>query len=321
MKDWRTEREHLLVALEREPKPEDRAEAAELLCELAHDAPAAAREELIPVVARLIADAQPLVRSAGLALASQVLPADEAYALFVRHVSDAAPRVRAEATGRLADLARPDARGALAAALEDQNPSVRFEAARGMAALQHSAGFDVLVAALKDADLRFRALAALAELEDARAVPHVRSVLRGWLTPHFDRTQAAGVLIRLGDPEGEGEQHLLSRAAKKWTEDRPMALELLGEVKAKAALETLSRVLRTPGDLCRGPAARGLGRLGTPAALEALRAALPDADDDLKVDIAEALLLIGTDDSRALAAGIRVRSTEAQGELDAILGS
>lgn len=319
MKDYRVERERLLLALEREQKAEDRAEAADLLCELAHDAPVGAREEFIPVIVRLVADAQPLVKSAGLALASQLLPPAEAQELFTRHLSDPAPRVRAEAAGRLADLARPEGRASLAAALEDQHPSVRFEAARGMAALKHPAGFDVLVAGLQDNELRYRALAALAELGDPRAVPHVKSVFSRWLLPHFERTQAAGVLIRLGDPDGAGVKHLLARAAKKWSEDRPMALELLGEVRAPAALETLTRILQNEGDLCRGPAARGLGRVGSPAAFEVLKAALPDADDELKVDIAEGLILLGTPEARALVEGLEVRSAEARAELDAIL--
>lgn len=316
-RDWRTERETLLLALEREKNPEDRAEAADLLCELAHDAPRAAKDEFAPVVVRLLADAQPLVRSAGLALASQLLEADEAKDLFTRHLCDAAPRVRAEAAGRLADLARPDTRGALAAALEDKSPAVRFEAARGMAAIGHVAGFDVLVAALNDNELRYRALAALAELKDPRALPHVKAVFRRWLLPHFERTQAAGALARLGDPDGE--KHLLARAAKKWSEDRPMALELLGEVKTARALPTLTAILDDPADLCRGAAARGLGRLATPAALEALKRALELADDDLKVDIAEGLLLIGTDDATQAVKRIEVKSPEARTELDALL--
>lgn len=317
--DWRAERERLLLALEREPKAEDRAEAAELLCELAHDAPDGAKEEFGPVVVRLVGDAQPLVKAAGLALASQLLEPAEAAALFTRHLSDPAQRVRAEAAGRLADLARPEDRGALAAALADQHVSVRFEAARGMAAIKHPAGFDVLVAALQDNELRFRALAALAELGDARAIAPVKSIFRRWLLPHFERTQAAGVLIRLGDLEGE--KHLLQRAAKKWSEDRPMALELLGEVKAPAAQKTLSEILSRDTDLCRGAAARGLGRLGTEEAFASLEGALATADDDLKVDIAEGLLLLGTEKATALARGITVRSSEAHAELQALLSS
>ena len=204
----------------------------------AHEAPDSARPEWIPVVARLVADAQADVRSAGLALGALCLPVEEAVELLTRHLSDATARVRCEAAGRLANLVRPESRGALAAALEIETPAVRFEAARGMAALKHPAGIDMLIAALDDSELRFRALAALAELQDARALPHVRAVYGRWLLSAFERTQAAGVLARLGDPEGE--KHLLTRAAKKWTANRPMALELLGELHAGAALETLT---------------------------------------------------------------------------------
>jgi HEAT repeat protein len=316
-RDWRTEREACLLELERQKSPEARAETADTLCELAHETPEAARGEWAPIVVRLLADAQADLRSAGLAMGSLVLPQAEALELLTHHLSDATARVRCEAAGRLADLTLPEARGALAAALEDQSPAVRFEAARGMAALKHTAGFDVLVAALDDNELRFRALAALAELNDPRAVPHVRAVFRRWLLPVFERTQAAGVLARLGDPAGE--QHLLNRAAKKWTADRPMALELLGEVHAKGALDTLSRILASPKDLCRGPAARGLGRLGGDAALAALDGALRTADDELKIDIAEGLVLMDTDAARLVLRSITVASAEARDELSQLL--
>ncbi|MBK7860270.1 MAG: HEAT repeat domain-containing protein [Archangiaceae bacterium] len=317
-RDWRAELQTLLLALEREKKPEDRADAANQLCELAVDVPVAARRELDAVMTRLLADAQPLVKSAGLALAAQLLEPAEAEALFTRHLCDPAPRVRAEAAGRLADLALSQSRGALAAALQDAHPPVRFEAARGLAAMGHPAGLDVLVSALDDDELRFRALSALAELRDPRALEPTRALFRRWLLPHFDRTQAAAVLVRLGDPAGE--KHLLERAAKKWSEDRPMALELLGEVKAAAAQATLEAILNDPKDAFRGAAARGLGRLGTPDAVRALSAALATADDELKLDLAEGFLLIGTDEAKALAKGIVVQGPEARAELDALLG-
>ena len=316
-RDWRAERETLLLALEREKKPEDRADVAEQLCQLAHDAPPGAREDFAPIMVRLIADSQPLVRSAGLALGSQLLEPQEARELFTRHLSDAAPRVRAEAAGRLADSRGPRVARRARCRARRPHSSVRFEAARGIAALGHPAGLDVLVAALNDAELRFRALSALAELKDPRALPPVKQLFRRWLIPNFERTQAAAVLARLGDPDGE--KHLLARAAKKWTEDRPMALELLGEIKAASAQQTLAAILANPADLCRGAAARGLGRLGTPDAQRTLTDALAAADDDLKVDIAEGLLLVGTPEARAAAAAIRVQAPEARGELEAIL--
>src|SRR5947209_4430048 len=106
-----------------------------MLCELAYEA--SDFSEFAPDVVLLVADAQSEVRSAGLALAATVLSPDEAEPLLTRFLSDATARVRCEAAGRLADLVRPSARAALAAALTDRSPAVRFEAARGMAGLKH----------------------------------------------------------------------------------------------------------------------------------------------------------------------------------------
>jgi HEAT repeat protein len=284
----RAQREKCLLALEHEKKSDTRAEAANTLCELADEAND--KTEFVADVAVLIADPQPEVRSAGLALASTVLKAEEAEGLLARHLSDPNARVRCEAAGRLADLALPSSRGALAAALQDRSAAVRFEAARGMAGLKHAAGFDVLIAALEDNELRFRALSALAILADPRALPHVKAIFSRFLINAFDRTQAAGVLALLGDPDGE--KHLLARAAKKWTPDRPMALELLGEVKAKEALPTLSRILENRKDTCRGSAARALGRLKSAEARAVLERAKTTADEELKVDIDEGLQLL-----------------------------
>jgi HEAT repeat protein len=186
-----------------------------------------------------------------------------------------------------------------------------------MAALKHKAGLEVLVSALDDKDLRFRALSALAELNDASVLPQVHSLFRRWLIPQFERTQAAGVMAQFGNQEGI--DYLLKRAGRKWSEDRPMALELLGAVKAHGALPMLKGILQRAEDLCRGAAARGLGRLGTQEALVILKGALSHADDELKIDIAEGLLLVDSPEARDVAKAIVVQSSDARAELDALL--
>jgi HEAT repeat protein len=317
--DFRLERDALLLSLEREKRPSARAEAAESLCDVAFETPRSQYAEFVPAVVQLLADAQPDVKCAGLALAAEVLPAAEAKEVLIRALSDAEARVRIEACGRLADLALPDARGALAAALEDKEPGVRFEAARGMVALKHDAGLDVLLAALDDSDLRFRAAAALAHLGSARAVPRLKQVFSSWFLPAFDRTQLAGALAALGDPEGIA--HLFKRAGRQWSMDRAMAIELLGEVKAPGARDHLVQVLADAQDSARGAAARGLGRLGEPSAEAALCAVLEEAlvGDDVRLDVAEGLLRLGTQSARARVAALTFADREAQDELASML--
>lgn len=316
--DFRVERDALLLTLERDGRPAVRAEAAEALCDVAFEAPKPARVEFEPAVARLLADPQNEVKCAGLALATEVLAPDAAKDILVRHLSDTNGRVRVEAAGRLADLALPSARGALAAALKDEEVNVRFEAARGMVALQHSAGLSVLLDALDDGELRFRAAAALAQLGNREALPKLKQVFSRWLLPSFDRTQLAGALAVLGDEEGP--QYLLKRIGKRWSADRSMAVELLGEVKVAGAKDRLLPLLADAKDPSRGAAARGLGRLGDASVEGALLAVLEEAltSEDVKLDAAEALLRLGGEAGKACVAALRLSDPEAMAELVAL---
>ena len=320
MVDWRLSRDAALLKLERESQPVIRAEAAETLCDLAADVPLPLLGEFGPAVVRLIADAQAEVRAAGLALATQVLSEDESEPLLIRHLADKNQRVRVEAVGRLADLALPSSRGALAAAMQDPGFEIRFEAARGMAALKHSSGLEVLLEGLDHADFRFRALSALAQLGDANALPRVKSLFGKWLLPPFDRTMAAAVLARLGDAEGV--KHLFARAAKKWTADRAMAIEMMGELKVDGARTRLEQLVDDPKDTCRGAAARALGRLGDVTAAPVLmRMAEGAANDDLKLDAAEGLWAIGTDEAKSFVRSLQLRDDESRRELKELVES
>jgi HEAT repeat protein len=312
---WRSVREQALLTLEREKSSAIRAEAAESICDAAAQAPDEAMPDFAPDVVRLLTDGQVEVRCAGLALAAEVLPPVEAKDVLVRHLTDKAHRLRVEAVGRLADLALPEARGALAVALEDELFPVRFEAARGMVALQHSAGLETLLQALEDPDLRFRAAAALAELGNKDAIPALKKVFKGWFLPAFDKTQLAGALARLGDADGI--EHLFKRAAKGWSMDRAMAIELLGEVKAPGAKPRLLEILGAKDDDCRGAAGRALGRLGDATVFSDLERVLaePMVADDVRLDVAEGLLRLDAERARPLVSAARFESEDARVEL------
>ncbi len=318
-RDLRAERDAVLLTLEHQKDRAVRVEAAGSLCELAYDAPASERELFVPDVVRLLSDPLDEVRCAGLALAASVLPAAEAREVLARHLSDKVVRVRVEAAGRLADLALPDARGALAAALQDAALPVRFEAARGMALLAHPAGLEVLTAALDDPDLRFRAAGALAQLKNPDAVAPLKRAFSSWFLPGFDKTQLAGALAALGDEEGAA--WLFKRAGKKWTMDRAMAVELLGEVRATGAKARLLEIVGDPLDPARGAAARALGRLGDGDVEPALAKLLgePRLADDLKLDVAEGLLLLGTPSGLAAVKALQLADEACRAELAALL--
>lgn len=296
--DWRAERDRALLTLETAKSTRDRTHAAQTIVQLALE-DAARRPELSALLPRLLADPLDRVRRAAVALAALLLSPEEAERFFADRLRDPAEEVRVEAVGQLADLVRPSARGLLASALEDPVFSVRFEAARGMAALAHAAGLEVLVQALDDDHLRFRALGALAELGDERAVPAIERVHARWLLPAFERTQAAGALARLGRQDAA--KWLSDRARKRRGADRPLAVELLGEVKAPGAKAQLLAILEDPKDPCRGAAARGLGRLGDADAVPRLLALFeePGVSDDVRLDAAEGLCLLSANEAVA----------------------
>jgi len=299
------ERDSALLALESQTSPDKRLEAAETLVEIGD----------VADIPRLIADKQVNVLRAGLALAGLKLPPAEAKELLVRFLSAPEIDLRVEATGRLADLALPDSRGALTGSLEDKELAVRFEAARGIAFLKHAAGFDVLVEALDHANFRFRACGALAMLGDPRAIEPIKNVLNGWFVPPFDRTQAATALAVLGDADGVA--HLFNRVAKKRAIDRPMAVESLGELESPEAKAKLLEILDTPGDFARGTAARALGFHGGDDVKSKLSALLKgDGIDDFKLDVAEGLLRAGT---RQEVEALTLTDPEAQAELKELL--
>ena len=281
---WRQVRDEALSALQRATPAAERTAAARRLRDLADESEFHAEAEA--VWTRLLGDRQEEVRRAGVEMAVRCLGVDPAGRLLGKLMSDPSPLVRVQVAGSLADLEDPSYREELRALLADTSPSVRFEAARGLAALGDAMGIDILIASLSEGEVRFRALGALAVLGDSRAIPAIRSLFQRLWLPPYERTQAAGVLLRLGDEERAG--YLLERTRSRGV-DRAFAIELCGEVKARGARARLEEILADPADPCRGAAARGLGRLRDVSAAPLLLLVVgnPKEADELRLDAAE----------------------------------
>ena len=281
---WQRVRDEALLALQRAARAEERSAAARRLRDLAEESEFHAEAEA--VWTKLLADHQEEVRRAGVELAVRCLDAKAAGSLLQKMIGDPSPLVRVQVAGSLADLEDPAYREELRALLADASPSIRFEAARGLAALGDATGIDVLIASVSEAEVRFRALGALAQLGDSRAIPAIRSLFQRLWLPPYERTQAAGVLVKLGDEEPAG--YLLERTRRRGV-DRAFAIELCGEVKVRGGRARLEQILADQADPCRGAAARGLGRLGDVSAVPLLLSVVenPKEADDLRLDAAE----------------------------------
>ncbi len=316
----RASREGALRALAQPGPPSVRREAAARLLD-------AARTSDVPdgweaTAQTLLSDGDAEVRRAGVALLA--LQPGDAAALAARlapALADSAPVVRMEAVGQLADTAAPELRPLLAGALQDSAFLVRFEAARGLAAIHHPAGLDVLAEGLDSPPLRFRAIGALAELGDSRALVPLRRLFSRFFLNAFERTQAAGALALFGDAEGR--QYLLSRLRRRNALDRPLAAELCGEAAVHEAEEALLAMLEDALDKARGAAARALGRLGSARAGPALERLAQDASvaEETRLDVAEGLVFLLGQKARApLAAALAsMGSAEGREELRSLL--
>jgi HEAT repeat protein len=296
--DVRTQRlEHALALLSRQ-KETDRLAGAGELVELARLDEGA--EALRPHLTALTADAHPQLRAAGLAGLCRLGDTQGLRATFERGARDSDAHVRREAIRALASLEDAATGPVLARALQDADAQVRFDAAVGLAGLHDGCGVDELLGALDDKVRRFAALGALSLLAEPRARAGAERILgRRLFISDFERTQAAGLLVRLGD--GAGRAHLLKRLERRRADDRGLAMELCGEHRIVEATTVLRRALADPADLFRGTAARSLGLLGDLASIDALTALSRDPSVDLgfRCDAMEGLMFLRTPEALA----------------------
>lgn len=276
-------------------RPKVRAEAAAELVEVCRF-DAAARERWAMRFLTLLHDDAPAVR--GHAVVGAVV-CDEGLVhvgRVLKLLEDPSPGVRLQVIHALGPLGLPEVPDALAGRLTDEDVRVRVTAASALAFAGDARGFEVLLAALDRRDTREEALHALRQLAgivDREAMEQgVRRIFGGLFVGRFERTAAAGALAALGDAEGRA--HLIARAAKKGI-DRPLALELLGELQVREAEALLAAAAADRTDPLRGTALRAMAALGAPDALVRCSEVLLDEaeDPDVRCDAAEGLLLLG----------------------------
>jgi HEAT repeat protein len=145
-----------------------------------------------------------------------------------------------------------------------------------------------LIIALKDHDatVRYRAVQALDELRDSRAVWPLTNALSD--EAMSVRARAAVALGRLGD--GRAVEPLVRALDDVSANVRYAAAGALGALGVRAAVEPLIQVLRNDADnVVRTAAARALGALGDTRAVEPLIDALADAHDDVTEAASDAL--------------------------------
>ena len=226
----------------------------------------------------------------------------------LRDLEHTDPRVRAQAAdalGRIDDADRGAAVTALVRAVDDAHPSVRYAALLSLGELAAGEAVDAIAARLGDGEplVREAATIALGQLGDAggprawsaleRALgadaPEVRFQAVASLA-ELDAARAASLVVGLLD---DGDAKVRAQAAAA-----------LGDAGDRRHADRLARLLDDAGDV-RHEAALALARLGDRRALPTLTLALTTADRAL--DAATALAALGLGDDAAARAAARAR--------------
>ena len=301
-----------LVERLEDERPRVRAEAAADLVELCCADPEA-RERFGMRFLTLLNDDSPAVR--GQAVVGAVM-CDEALAhvdRVLRLLEDPSPGVRLQVIHTVGPLGIEQVPDALAARLGDEDSQGRTSAAAALAFDGDARGLEVLLPSLEKRATREEALHALRQIASqgapAQVEKAVRRIFGGMLVSRFERVAAAGVLAVLGSAEGRA--HLVERIGRKAI-DRPLAMELAGELQVAEAEPLLTTAATDRKDPLRGTALRALASLGAAGTLARCSQALADEDEDpdVRCDAAEGLLLLGTPEAEEALLSVRDTAKE-----------
>jgi HEAT repeat protein/beta-lactamase regulating signal transducer with metallopeptidase domain len=203
-------------------------------------------------------------------------------------LEDKDPEVRQQVVFALGQIRAPGSAKALGAALSDASAKVRQQAAFALGQLREPGSAGALAGALKDADadVRQQAAFALGQLREPGSAGALAGALKD--SDADVRQQAA---FALGQLRHAGTVGALAGALKDSdAEVRQQAAFALGQIRSKDAVPALLEMLKADKNAdIRQQAAFALGQIGDERALEAITAALKDADADVRRQAAHAL--------------------------------
>ncbi|HYX93184.1 MAG TPA: HEAT repeat domain-containing protein, partial [Myxococcaceae bacterium] len=198
-------------------------------------------------------------------------------------------RLLAAALRALGRLGAPDAFQILEAHTKDRSASVRSGAYVGLVAVGPK-GIAAAREALSDRAAEVRAAAALALAE--RGAEGQAELVPTLAKPNSDRTAIFSALDHAG-PTPAVADALLAVLAEGGA-DAAVAARLLGRLATREAVQPLLDLLDDPAAVGRREALLALGRIGDPAAADAVARDLSHESPDVRAAAAEALGLLGT---------------------------
>ena len=196
----------------------------------------------------------------------------EAVGTLAQLLRDRHSVVRAHAAEALGKIGGEDAAQALLKGLTDDDPSVRSNAAAalGKIADKRTAGPLTKLLGDSDGDVRARAVVALGKLKESAAVPALVACLQDE-DPEL-RSKVAEALGEIADPRATTALIAVANDARHVVRQR--VAEALGQIRDARALETLQGLLADPEELVRLRVVEALGNLGDARAIPDLQAVL-----------------------------------------------